>query len=276
MMAQTMNPVGEDGLTRSQRDMKEILSAAKKVDDETVRKALENDLINGLDIDNLCKYFDEPTAKSSAKLEMSRRPTPKLAPSTISSKRAASALSRPASSASVRSLPRFATSTTTATARSRSAAAPAPAPVSRKTASITAPTASFGRHAAATAASRSTLGYSKGRAVSASARQPLSSLYNRPQCRPGSSASEPAAGSLGHSAEAAPQFIKQKNLLQSLVAEDPEFEELLRERNGAVDETKAIREGLASLSVDPSDYDDIFEEDEDLKDFQLVMPELEE
>lgn len=81
---------------------------------------------------------------------------------------------------------------------------------------------------------------------------------------------------MGHSAEAAPQFIKQKNLLQSLVAEDPEFEELLRERNGAVDETKAIREGLASLSVDPSDYDDIFEEDEDLKDFQLVMPELEE
>lgn len=76
--------------------------------------------------------------------------------------------------------------------------------------------------------------------------------------------------------EAAPQFIKQKNLLQSLVAEDPEFEELLRERNGAVDETKATREGLASLSVDPSDYDDIFEEDEDLKDFQLVMPELEE
>lgn len=252
-----MNPVGEDGLTRVEREMKELLEAAERADQETIRKALENDSINHLDFGDLSRISEEPTTKQTV-TTAKKYPTLKRAPSSLSSKRAASALSRPASSSSS-SGPHFAAPTANTAARSR-AHAPTSEPLSRKTIRpSTAPSTSSMRHASATAASRSTIGYSKGRAVSASTKQPLSALYNKP--------SHATATLSEKSANTSPEFIKQRILLESLLADDPELEQLMLDANGsAEDETDAATSAIEGINFDDDD-------DDELKDFQLTMPE---
>ena len=120
------------------------------------------------------------------------------------------------------------------------------------------------RHAAAAVASRSTLGYSKGRAVSASARQPLSSLYAASISSSRPTTSESVSGRSVSSAggqKVTPAFAKQKALLESLIAEDPELEMLLVEKNGE----GHVEENVRKI--------DLFEEDDEYKNFQLDMPE---
>ncbi|KAI6869668.1 hypothetical protein KC338_g3367 [Hortaea werneckii] len=142
-----------------------------------------------------------PPVKNSA-------PTIKRAPSTLTSKTAASALSsQPQPKATSRAVPSFAAPTAAAKARAPSSILPSrskpkisnPYPNVRgnvgrpgkatTTATATAPTASS--HTAARVASNSTLGYSRGRQVSANRHKtPLQDLYRAP---PPSHASLPGA-----------------------------------------------------------------------------------
>lgn len=268
-----MNPVGPDGLTRLDREMKSMMERIERQDQETIRKALANDI---LDFEHLAKLTGKSGKNTTKSTASSKRPDVlKRAPSSLSSKRAAAALS---GSSSTSSTPHFAAPTATAAARIRAPAmAPSSAPTSRKiTSSVTAPTAASSRHAVASAASRSTLGYTQGRAVSASTKQPLGTVHNRPvalRTASGNAAVAPTGAvrpaSSGQNStkhlESSPAFIKQRELLESLVADDPELEILLMEKNGSADE------------ADNEEHDNMaqqyIEEDDELADFQLVMPD---
>lgn len=100
-----------------------------------------------------------PAPKTSALQKTARDPLTSKAPSTLKAKSAASLLSHPVKQAPT-TLPSFAAPTTTSKSR-------APALVSgKKSSTLTQPAVGNPRHAAARVASNSTLGYSKGRAVS--------------------------------------------------------------------------------------------------------------
>ncbi|KAL1304922.1 hypothetical protein AAFC00_003836 [Neodothiora populina] len=252
-----MNPVGSDGLTRKEREIKHNREMAAKRTEEIVRKALANDPINGFDLG-----FSGRDATKLANGTAKKREPVKRAPSTLASRNAVAALSRPASSSSSgSSVPRFAAPTANTTIRSRTPG-PAAVPTSRKIASTaTAPTAASMRHAAATVVSRSTLGYSKGRAVSASAKQPLSAIHTRPARSLASITTAP--GPVEHS----PAFIRQRDLLESLIADDPDFEQLVVEKNGDGGIDAETHGGAAA---------NLFEEDDELKDFQLSLSDDDE
>ena len=122
------------------------------------------------------KRWDAATkTKSTAQPSTSRTGTKvplKAAPNTVRAQKAASALGSKPTTKAVG--PSFAAPTAMAKARLAGSTIPAgrkPAPT----------TAGNPRFAAAKAASNSTIGYSKGRSVSASARPPLSSIHSRPQ-----------------------------------------------------------------------------------------------
>lgn len=66
------------------------------------------------------------------------------------------------------------------------------------------------------------------------------------------------------------KLSKQAELLESLIADDPELEALLRERNGG--EEEKLVESMAGTKLDEVAEDEEEEEDE-LKDFQFVIPE---
>lgn len=149
--------VGEDGLTQRERKFKEESIAYDKLVDEMIQKEVENIRIHedsdepGWEVQQ--QRRDEQSAKENAKKKMHARSV-----STIKSRDAAAALSR---------LSRPASRSNTV----RSSAAPQPskassliAPKKKKTPAPTNPSSM--RHAAATASSRTTLGYSKGRSVS--------------------------------------------------------------------------------------------------------------
>ncbi|WPH03068.1 Hypothetical protein R9X50_00594200 [Acrodontium crateriforme] len=106
-------------------------------------------------------------AAANAKL-MAVRVASTSKPSTLKSRNAASSLT---SGSKTGSLPSFAAPTTATKAR-------LPSTITRKPTQIPQAPANA-RHLAAKAASNTTLGYSKGRAVSASARAPLSSIYRQ-------------------------------------------------------------------------------------------------
>lgn len=293
-----MNPVGADGLTRLDREMAKMMESAERQDQETIRKALAND---PLDFENLAIYIGQPqststpAAPTASTTKSVRRPEPlKRAPSSLSSKRAASALGKPSSVAPSVSASHFTAPTANTSARTRAplpAPRPGSAPLSRKpTTSATAPTAASMRHAAAATTSRSTLGYSKGRAVSASTKQPLSGMYNRPTpastsaasatakpafagLKSGSGTARPTTSSSTRSVslstkgvESSPAFTRQKDLLESLMAEDPEMEMLMFERNGSVDADTEMSD--ASNGIEGMNSDD---EVDELENFQLVM-----
>ena len=107
-----------------------------------------------------------PVVSRDGMQKVARDPLNAKAPQTLRAEHAASALSKPVTGAS------FAAPTAAAKARLPPAST-ARKPVTKSTAS-----GSF-RHAAAKATSNTTLGYSKGRAVSVSARKPLSEVHGR-------------------------------------------------------------------------------------------------
>ncbi|OCK84133.1 hypothetical protein K432DRAFT_260225, partial [Lepidopterella palustris CBS 459.81] len=156
------NPVGDDGLTRYEREDLEQKARADKISDEIMQKALddmfaeaEQSIAEGL-------FQQKKLAPEAAKKEPSaRKPLSSKAPSTINSKNAAAALSP-------QSKPIFAAPIATTKSRLPSGftASKKPTPMN--------PSAT--RHAAATTASRTTIGYSQGRAASSSVRKPLSNF----------------------------------------------------------------------------------------------------
>jgi len=267
-----MNPVGEDGLTRSEREQKAMLEAGDREAEETLRKAMEDESLMTLDLDHLSKYLNSaPTANGSS----TSRTVKRDAPSTLSSRRAASALSGSAASAARPTVPRFAAPTTATTSRVRTTT-PAPTPVaqpaSRKPASATAPTAASMRHAATASTSKSTLGYSKGRAVSASTKQPLTSGQSRPGTAGSATTVRSVSTHAGVPDKQTKMFLEQKKLLEDLITEDPELEMLVAEKNGEGNDAEAEDDlGMGILAPGRGEWD----VDDDLGDFELEVPGLE-
>jgi hypothetical protein len=219
------NAPDKDGLLPVERKNHDMMARTDKIQQDIIRRALEaEDLIN-FDMTKVRKGLDEQNPRNRA-------------PSSLSAKRAASALSRSSSSTALG--PRFAAPTATAAARSRPVNTQ---PLSGKP--LTAPTVSSTRHAAATVTSRNTLGYARGRAVSAASRRPLPTIHDKP---------------------ATPTEKRTRTLLENLIQDDAEVEELLRERN-------AHLEADAHSTEATNDLSQMFDEDDEFKDFQLTMPE---
>lgn len=224
------NAPDEHGVRPTERKNREMMARTDKIQQDIIRRALEADDFLNLDLTKVRKGFEEKEQQSRA-------------PSSLSARRAVSALSRSSSTTALG--PRFAAPTATAAARSRTTNTVRPLP-RKPISSLTAPTASSSaRHASATAASRNTLGYARGRAVSAASRRPLSTLHDKP---------------------ATPTEKKTRTVLENLMADDAEVEELLRERNARMEDHDAPSEQMRKLSIPP-------DEDDEFKDFQLTMPE---
>jgi hypothetical protein len=155
------NPLEDDGRTKKEREFEEGLAIEKKKRDE------EFDRIFG---ETMAK--DEAEARRRLGIESPKKAAPKaglppkkkvLGPSTIKSKSAAAALS-PAPKP-----------TSTAPAAAANSRVPSSVfPKRRPAKPVVAPSTS--RHAAATAASKSTIGYAQGRATGTTARKPLSNV----------------------------------------------------------------------------------------------------
>ena len=223
------NAPDEHGVRPSERKNRELMARTDKIQQDIIRRALEADDFLSLDLTKVRKAFEEKEQQARA-------------PSSLSARRAASALSRSSSTTTLG--PRFAAPTATATARSRTTTDVRSLP--RKPASsLTAPTASSARHANATAASRNTLGYARGRAVSAASRRPLSTIHDKP---------------------VTPAEKKTRTVLENLIADDAEVEELIRERNALLEANEPPVEPMNKLSI-------LYDEDDEYKDFQLTIPE---
>ncbi|PGH11486.1 hypothetical protein AJ79_04861 [Helicocarpus griseus UAMH5409] len=162
------NEVGEDGLTRREREMKTLQEAYDKEMEEKVQKEIDN--MELLDI-NVRQFPDEPCAEEIAadirkKREQKQQPAKKVivdrSVSTVKSRNAARMLSQqPRPSIPPKPKPRVSSAPkirfSSGLLRPKKQPAPSnPSPM---------------RHAAATASSRTTLGYSKGRRVSSNLRQ---------------------------------------------------------------------------------------------------------
>jgi hypothetical protein len=223
------NAPDEHGMRPTERKNRELMARTDKIQQDIIRRALEADDFLNLDLTKVRQSFEEKEQQSRA-------------PSNLSARRAVSALSRSSSTTALG--PRFAAPTATAVARSRTINAVRPAP-RKPISSATAPTSSSARHANATATSRNTLGYARGRAVSAASRRPLSILHDKP---------------------ATPTEKKTRTLLENLMADDAEVEELIRERNARMEVDDAPVEPMNKLSI-------LYDEDDEYKDFQLTMPE---
>lgn len=171
--------VGPDGLTQDEREEKEAKRRADEVADRLAQKAID-EMCDEIEY-NLRTSLDLPP-KSPAKQKAERivsdpvkKPTAtgtKFAPGTIASKSAAAALSNPANVMSGSKTPHFAAPTAAAKAR---------VPAKKQTPLPTSTNPSSMRHSAATAASKSTLGYSTGRAVN---RKPVSTVTKNTSRRP--------------------------------------------------------------------------------------------
>ena len=164
------NPIEDDGRTKKEREFEEGLARDKKKRDEEFDKLFEATMAK-----------DEAEARKRLGIESPKKAAPKaglppkkkiLGPSTVRSRSAAAALSSVAK-------PTYSVPTTATKSQVPSSLFP-----NRRGAKpVMAPSAS--RHAAATTASKSTIGYAQGRATSTTARKPLSNV-TKP--RPASSA----------------------------------------------------------------------------------------
>lgn len=163
--------IGEDGLTDRQRKFQEQMIASEKEIDEIIQKQVDDIDLKKLFLEDKYEPLFEAISSKAYKTEHARSSSAMLPTraSTLKARNAAAALSRPGSSATVRS----------DTVRSSSAAAKA-----RKTPTPQA-NVSNARHAVATASSRTTVGYSRGRSVS-------SALPNKPTAA-GKKTSQPKA-----------------------------------------------------------------------------------
>lgn len=151
------NPVGEDGLTKYEREDAIAKAESDKATDELLKNA----------IDGCFHDIDAEFAPSPAKETLlDAKPKPATT-STLASKSAASALYRP-----VHAVPSFALPTANSKAK-----LPNARPASRKQLSMQRSSAAAPRpHQAAALASRSTIGYSKGRTAPSSVRKPLTGV----------------------------------------------------------------------------------------------------
>jgi len=190
--------------------------------------------------DAFLAYGDPERTAQRQKLLAQDQAAEKASPSTMSSISAASALSTTGSSG-----PRFAAPTAATKARI--------VPL--------APKSTNGNHSVATAASKSTLGYSKGRVVSASKRPGLSNAHRVPVVK--KSGADPAEKKVMERLAAEEQRNQElRDIgLGSLVDDDESpLEEMLKKSFGL-----GMEEQMGSLKLD--------EDDDACKDFVLGVPE---
>ena len=157
-----MAPVDENGLAPLEREAQERQKRFEKESDIQLRKAMDEAFA---EIDRDIRE-DLGLATSSSKKSV---PASKKAPSTLLAKNAASALSR-----SSKAAPRLTTAAVPAAHQSR---APRALNVRKIRQPPVANNTSSQRHPAGMAASRSTLGYAQGRAVSQRVRKPVTSVF---------------------------------------------------------------------------------------------------
>ncbi|KAF2810411.1 uncharacterized protein BDZ99DRAFT_443146 [Mytilinidion resinicola] len=153
------NPVGDDGLTRSEREDLAEKAKSDKRDEEIMQKAMDDDLaaVQASIAEGLLKQKKNPEPAV-------RKPLASKPPSTVNSRTAAAALSPKPKS-------HFAAPTAATKAR-------VPSKLNMLSSKKTTPTLnpSAARHAAATTASRSTIGYAHWRSTSTSLRKPLTNI----------------------------------------------------------------------------------------------------
>jgi len=235
--------VDDNGVSLADKREAEQKAFADKYTDELIKKAMEDDsaAVERSVMDDLA-FLPSPTkplTEEDHRLQKKpqapmRKPTPKIsAPPTLAAKSAASALYRPSK---VSPIPSYAAPT--------KAKASSSSILGRKTRPAAPLSSSTVKHATASAASHSTLGYAKGRAASQGLRKPLGSVFND-----GSSQQRSASA-------AAP------------ARKDPikELEELMLLREETAEEDDDLFGG-GGVSLDL---------DDELEDFQLKMPTLEE
>lgn len=276
-----------EGLTRAQRLQKENDERAEVENEAKIRKAMETDPLTKALYEEIngppqakrsaAPSPEETVAKANAhglkpKEPRIRKPLSTKGPATLTSKSAAAALSRPQPRGPI---PSFAAPTASATQRANAPLSTAHTPLSRKTPTPTMPSY---RHAAATAASRSTLGYSKGRAVSASARPPISEAHRAPvlKSRPavlGPSASRPTTAASSRADVSRPAT---RTPHAELSEEDPELDAWIQAQTSVFgddgeEEDLSLSGGLSSGLGRLGLEDD--EEDFALKEFRLEQLE---
>ncbi|ORY00023.1 hypothetical protein BCR34DRAFT_522847 [Clohesyomyces aquaticus] len=158
-----IDPIGDDGLSKGERELEESLTRDRKRRDEEFDRLFTESVAK--DEEEMRRHLGiEPPKKAIPKGQPPKKPT---APSTLKARSAAAALS-PASK------PAYAAPTATVKSR-RPTSFLQPKKTARPAMD---PSAS--RHAAATTASKSTIGYSKGRGTTQVARKPLSNVTQPP------------------------------------------------------------------------------------------------
>lgn len=173
------DPIGDDGISKGERELEESYARDIKRRDEEFDRLFSASVAK--DEEEMRRHLGIESPKKSAPKDQALEKH--NAPSTLKARSAAAALS-PAS--------RPTYSVPTATVKSRGLASALQTKKLARPAMI--PSAS--RHAAATAASKSTIGFSKGRGISITARKPLSNVT---QARPTSAtARRPAPASSLH------------------------------------------------------------------------------
>lgn len=173
------NPIGDDGLTLQSRRWKEQGEKIDKHYDELIQREVDNMQLLGI---NVPEFPGEDTIEDTIRKEKlehehkqkagevpskphtgSRKPLSTKGPATATSKKAAAALSQPKQASTA---PKERGAATTVKAK-----IPSSIVTAKKTPQPTNP--STMRHTAAVAASRTTMGYSKGRATSSTMKQSI-------------------------------------------------------------------------------------------------------
>jgi hypothetical protein len=170
------NPVDDNGVSLLDKKLAEQDAEAAKYEDELLQKAMDEDdryleaaALEELSFDLQPATTFQAPAENPASPDPPKRTTKLMAPATIMSRSAATALSKPSKSSSASSF-----SAPTAAAKAR---VPLGSILGRKVRPSPATETISGRHATASAASHNTLGYAKGRAASSNLKKPLSSIF---------------------------------------------------------------------------------------------------
>lgn len=231
------NPIGEDGLTRKERQWRKEQAAHEKRVDDMIQKQFDNMQLVGI---NVRETPDEPCAdeireKFAAERRGQGRTTRTRTArnvSTVKSRSAVAALSQPPTS-----IP-----------KPRANPAPKSRPVSSLlTAKKPAPPPSeesSKRHAAATARSRSTLGYTKGRNASSTL-------------------------AVGQSSKAQADKAPRSPIISQELFKDPAAGEPGFSSGGSLDDAKAEDDDV--LDAMPTETLPAYEEDEETANFQLTL-----
>jgi hypothetical protein len=168
MISSYFNPVGPDGLTYVEREQSALRARMDKEEDELMKKFEEqmDDTERNLRQELGMIQPPKKTSRSASPVRrLATKPNPSK-PGTVSAKSAATALGRPVSKPSS-----FASATASSSSKTPSSVLNV-----RKSRAVSAADSSASRYAAATAASKSTLGYSQGRAASHQIRK-TSTIY---------------------------------------------------------------------------------------------------